>query len=293
MREWGAGGKGLTVTSVTRPGPLLEAPGISDALRQEPDPRRVREAIRRGEWTGYTAAMAPRYTQANLVILPQANAFDFLRFCLANPKPCPLLEVTDPGDPEPKLTAPGADLRTDVPRYRVFRKGELVDEVTDISHYWQDDFVGFLLGCSFTFEGALVDAGIPVRGLEAETPTFTAFVTGIQTAPAGIFHGPMVVTMRPMAPTDVVRAVQVTSRYPRVHGAPVHVGDPAAIGIADLSKPDFGDAVEVRPGEVPVYWGCGITPQAVALACGVEFMITHAPGSMFITSLRDEEFSLG
>ena len=289
----GVGGKGPTVTSGTRTGPLLETPGTIHPLRQEPDPRRVREAIRRGEWTGYTAAMAPRYTQANLVILPQANAFDFLRFCLANPKPCPLLEVTDPGDPEPKLTAPGADLRTDVPRYRVFRKGEMVDEVPDISHYWQKDFVGFLLGCSFTFEGALVDAGLPVRGLEAETPTFTAFVTSIQCAPAGIFHGPMVVTMRPMAPTEVVKAVQVTSRYPRVHGAPVHVGDPSAIGIADLAKPDFGDAVEVRPGEVPVYWGCGITPQAVALACGVEFMITHAPGSMFITSLRDEEFSLG
>ena len=262
-------------------------------LYQERDPREVRRVIREGNWTGYTANLVPKYTQTNVVILPKAYAFDFLRFCMRNPKPCPLLEVTDVGDPEPKLTTPGADLRTDVPRYRIFKRGKLVEEVTDITNHWKDDFVGFLLGCSFTLEGAMVDAGLPVRGLESDTPTFTAFVTSIECVPAGIFHGPMVVTMRPMEPAQAVQAVQVTSRYPRVHGAPVHMGDPSQIGIKDLQKPDFGDPVDVRPGELPLFWGCGITPQAVALASGVDLMITHAPGSMFITDLHREEVSLG
>jgi uncharacterized protein YcsI (UPF0317 family) len=261
-------------------------------LAEERDPRLVRQAIRRGEWRRVTAGLARSYTQANLVVLPQSQAFDFLLFCVRNPKPCPLLEVTDTGSPEPRATAPGADLRTDVPGYRVFRHGRLAEEVTDITPYWRDDLVAFLLGCSFTFEQALLNAGLPVRGLEAEG-TFTAYTTKLACVPAGAFSGPMVVTMRPMRPEEAVKAVQVTSRYPRAHGAPVHVGDPAAIGIADLAQPDFGQPVEVRPGEVPVFWACGITPQVVALHSGVEFMITHAPGHMFITDLRDEELALG
>lgn len=261
-------------------------------LYQEKDPRKVREAIRRKEWTQVTAGLAHGYTQANLVVLPKANALDFLLFCLRNPKPCPLLEVTDPGDPEPKQTAPGADLRTDAPRYRVFRQGRLAEEVLDITPYWREDLVAFLLGCSFTFENALLQAGIAVRGLELESKTFTAFISSLPCIPAGRFRGRMVVTMRPMTPAQAVKAVQVTSRFPFAHGAPVHIGDPRAIGIADLGKPDFGSPVAVKPGEVPVFWACGITPQVVALESKVEFMITHAPGHMFITDLRDEELAL-
>ena len=269
-----------------------QASGSGDSLSGDSNPRQVRDAIRDRCWTKVTAGLAPRYTQANLVVLAQEHAFDFLRFCLRNPKPCPLLEVTDPGSPEPKVNAPGADLRTDVPRYRVYRQGELVEEVLDISPYWRDDLVAFLLGCSFTFEQALLDAGLPVRGLERDA-TFSAYITGLQCVPAGVFHGPTVVTMRPMTPAQAVKAVQVTSRYPRAHGAPVHIGDPGVIGIADLEKPEYGQPVEVRPGEVPVFWACGITPQAVALESGVDLMITHAPGHMFITDLRDEELALG
>ena len=259
-------------------------------LYQEKDPKKVREAIRRKEWTTVTVGLAPGYTQANLVVLPKADAFDFLLFCLRNPKPCPLLEVTDPGDPEPKQTAPGADLRTDVPKYRVFRHGRLAEEVLDISPYWREDLVAFLLGCSFTFEYALLQAGLPVRGWD--TMAFTAFTTHIPCTPVGKFRGRMVVTMRPFTPEQAVKAVQVTSRFPRAHGAPVHIGDPGAIGIADLAKPDFGSPMEVKPGEVPVFWACGITPQVVALESGVEFMLTHAPGHMFITDLRDEALAL-
>lgn len=270
----------------------------SQLARQHPiyaerEPRRIRNYFRTGRWTGLTSGMAPGYAQANLVILPREDAFDFLRFCVRNPKPCPLLEVTEPGDPEPRLTAPGADLRTDLPRYRVFRDGALVEEVTDITPYWRDDLVAFLLGCSFTFEHALLRAGLPVRGLEGERATFSAYITSIPCRPAGRFHGRMVVTMRPMTPQQAIKAVQVTSRLPLAHGAPVHIGDPGAIGIEDLSRPDFGSPVPLGPGEVPVFWACGITPQVVALDARVPFMITHAPGHMFITDLLEESMSLG
>jgi uncharacterized protein YcsI (UPF0317 family) len=261
------------------------------ALQNETEAEDLRKAFRLGEPPRVTAGLAPGYTQANLVILPESSAFDFLRFCVRNPKPCPVLEVTDPGSPEPRLMAPGADLRTDLPLYRVFRHGELVEEVSDVSGLWRDDLVAFLLGCSFTFEQALQAAGLPVRGLEAGA-TYTAYKTSLDCVPAGIFSGPMVVTMRPMLPDEAVRAVRVTSRYPMAHGAPVHIGDPSAIGIGDLGAPDFGDPVELRPGEIPVFWACGITPQVVALHSGVEFMITHAPGHMFITDVRDEALAL-
>ncbi|MDI3538617.1 MAG: hypothetical protein PWP58_1508 [Bacillota bacterium] len=250
----------------------------------------IRAAIRRGEYTQPTPGLAPGYAQANLVILPQKYAFDFLLFCLRNPKPCPVLDVTEVGSPVPRLTAPGADLRTDLPRYRVWEHGELKAEVTDISAYWRDDLVAFLLGCSFTFEAALLAAGIPVRHIE-EGRNVPMFITNRECTPAGVFHGPMVVSMRPIPHEQVVRAVQVTSRYPAVHGAPVHIGDPAAIGIRDVMKPDFGDAVSFKPGEVPVFWACGVTPQAVAMEAKPDFMITHAPGHMFITDLKNEELA--
>ena len=255
-----------------------------------PHPRQVRQEIREGKWRKPTAGLAPGYVQANLVVLPRDLAFDFLLFAQRNPKPCPVIEVTDPGSAEPKLTAPGADLRTDVPAYRVYRHGHLDGEVADLREMWRPDLIAFLLGCSFTFESALLASGVPVRHIE-EGVNVPMFRTSIPCASAGVFSGPLVVTMRPIPPHLVARAVQVTSRFPAVHGAPVHVGDPAAIGIRDLARPDYGDPVTMRPGEVPVFWACGVTPQAVAVQAKPPLMLTHAPGYMFVTDLRDEELA--
>jgi uncharacterized protein YcsI (UPF0317 family) len=252
-----------------------------------PDPRSVREAIRAGEWDGPTAALAPGYAQANLVALPVADAFDFLRFCIANPRPCPVLEVGEPGAVEPVQTAPGADLRTDLPRYRVHRHGELVDEVTDVRDVWREDLVAFLIGCSFTFERALLAAGLPVRHIEQgiNVPMYT---TAVACRPAGRFAGPLVVSMRPMTPQQAIRATEITSRFTTAHGPPVQIGDPEALGIAELAAPQYGDPVEIRKHEVPVFWACGVTPQAIAAASRPELMITHAPGHMFVTDVPDE-----
>ena len=254
-------------------------------------PGEVRARLRQGWAPRTTAGLAPGHAQANLVILPQAAAYDFLLFCQRNPKPCPLLEVTEPGDPEPRLTAPGADLRTDLPRYRIFRDGLPAGEATHILDLWRPDFVAFLLGCSFTFEAAMQRAGLAVRHLE-EGRTVPMYRTALACRPAGVFAGPLVVSMRPLPAGQVARAVQVTARYPLAHGAPVHVGDPAAIGIADLGRPDYGEAVTVHPGEVPLFWACGVTPQAAARQARPEVMITHAPGQMFVTDLRDEDLAL-
>jgi uncharacterized protein YcsI (UPF0317 family) len=239
-----------------------------------------------------TAGLAPHYAQANLVILPENWAFDFLRFCQANPKPCPVLEVTDPGDPMLKVAAPGADLRTDLPRYRIYRDGQMTEEVTDISDYWQDDLVGFLIGCSFSFEAALLDANIPVRHIELGQ-NVPMYRTNIACQPAGRFHGPLVVSMRPMTPGQAIAATLITGRYAAVHGAPVHLGDPALIGIADVMQPDYGEAVPIREGEMPVFWACGVTPQAAALASRPPLMITHAPGYMLVTDLVNDQLIKG
>ena len=250
----------------------------------------ARQAIRSGRWSGHTSGTAPHYVQGNVVILPEALANDFLRFCQRNPKPCPLLAVSEPGNPGlPRLGA-DLDIRTDVPRYRVWRKGELVEEVTDIRALWRDDLVTFVIGCSFSFEQPLIDAGIPLRHIE-QGRNVAMYRTNIQTVPAGPFHGPMVVSMRPMSAANAIRAVQVTARVPAVHGAPVHLGDPALIGIADLARPDFGDAVDILPGELPVYWACGVTPQAVVMEAKPDFCITHAPGTMLVTDLLDSELA--
>jgi uncharacterized protein YcsI (UPF0317 family) len=254
--------------------------------------RALRLRCRTGEFTGPTCGLAPGFVQANLVVLPRELAFHFLLFCERNPKPCPLLEVTDAGEYEPRRIAPGADVRTDLPRYFVYRHGELVGKCTDIRSLWRDDLVAFLIGCSFTFEGALLRGGLPVRHLE-EGRTVPMYRTNIPTTPAGPFHGPLVVSMRPFRPAEAIRAIEVTSRYPQVHGAPVHLGDPAEIGIADLARPDWGEAVTVRVGELPVFWACGVTPQAVAQASRPEIMITHAPGHMFISDLREEDLQTG
>lgn len=254
-------------------------------------PAEARSMIRRNEWTKPTSGMAKGFTQANLAILKKDIAFDFLLFCQRNPKPCPVLDVTEAGSPVPRLVAPTADIRTDIPKYRIYKQGELVDEVTDILNYWEDDMVAFLIGCSFTFEHPLMNSGIPVRHIE-ENCNVAMYKTNIPCIKAGRFEGPVVVSMRPIPEKDVVRAVQITSRFPSVHGAPIHIGNPAGIGIKDIDKPDFGDRVTIKQGEVPVFWACGVTPQAVAMQIKPELMITHAPGHMFITDVKDEKFSV-
>ena len=247
--------------------------------------------IRAGGFAGPTAGLAPGNVQANLAILPAALAHDFLRFAQANPKPCPVLAVSDPGATSLPALAGDLDIRTDVPRYRVWRHGELVEEPTDIRHLWRDDLVTFAIGCSFSFEAALIEDGIEIRHV-ARGCNVPMFRTSIATVPAGVFHGPLVVSMRPLRPADAIRAIQVTSRYPSVHGAPVHIGLPEAIGIRDLARPDYGDAVPVGADELPVFWACGVTPQSVIAQVRPEFCITHAPGCMLITDLRNSNLAV-
>lgn len=232
-----------------------------------------------------TSGWAPGHTQANLVVLPQEWAYDMLLFAQRNPQPVPLLDVTDPGAVSTVL-APEADLRTDLPRYRVWRDGHLVDEPTDVVDLWTDDLVAFLIGCSFSFETALLDAGVPIRHLEQKR-NVSMYRTNVECRPAGRLSGPLVVSMRPVPASQVVTAVQVTTRMPEVHGAPVHVGSPSALGIADLANPDFGDPVQPRDDDVPVFWACGVTPQAALMASKPPFAITHAPGFMFVTDVAD------
>jgi len=273
--------------------PVSQSPSTPIAADPAPvpsDAAAARGAIRRGEWTQHTSGLAERHVQGNLVILPRAWADDFLRYCQRNPKPCPLLAMSEPGDP--RLPALGADidLRTDVPRYRVWRDGELVDEPTDVSALWRDDLVSFVIGCSFSFEQALIDEGLPLRHVQ-QGRNVPMFRTSIETAPAGPFRGPMVVSMRPLRAAAAIRAIQITSRFPDVHGAPVHLGDPALIGIKDIAKPDYGDAVDVLPDELPVFWACGVTPQAAITQARPEFCITHAPGAMLITDLLNHQLA--
>jgi uncharacterized protein YcsI (UPF0317 family) len=248
----------------------------------------VRAACRSEEFSGPTPGLASGYVHANLVVVPRNQAFDFLLFCQRNPKPCPLLDVTEPGDPEPRGVAPGADLRTDLPAYRVYRRGELAEEPTDVRAHWRDDLVAFVIGCSFTFETALLQAGVPVRHVEQRC-NVPMYRTNIDCRSAGVFRGPMVVSMRPLTPAQAVTATRICARFPRAHGTPVHFGDPAAIGIRDIARPDFGDPVEIRSGEVPVFWACGVTPQAVVMTAKPEFVITHKPGHMFLTDLKDTD----
>jgi len=251
----------------------------------------VRLRVRGGGHRGPTAGLAPGYVQANLAILPQELAGEFLRFCQLNPKPCPLLAASEPGDP--RLPALGADLdlRTDVPRYRIWRDGALIEETTDIKAHWRGDLVAFLLGCSFSFEEALIEDGIPLRHIECGS-NVPMYRTNIETVPAGRFHGPLVVSMRPLKAADAIRAVQITSRFPAVHGAPVHIGKPELIGIPDLMRPDYGDPVAVGADELPVFWACGVTPQSVIAAVKPAFCITHAPGCMLVTDLRNSRMAI-
>jgi uncharacterized protein YcsI (UPF0317 family) len=251
----------------------------------------VRRECRSGRFDGHTSGLAPGYVQANLAILPQDWATDFLRFCQANPRPCPLLGVSETGSPQVPALGADLDICTDLPRYRVWDNGELVASPTDIRSVWRDDLVSFVIGCSFSFEEALLNNDIPLRHI-AWGCNVAMYRTGIPTQPAGRFHGPMVVSMRPLLPADAIRAIQVTTRLPAVHGAPVHIGFPEAIGIADLGRPDYGDAVPLNAGELPVFWACGVTPQAAIAAARPPFAITHAPGSMLVTDLKNSKLSL-
>jgi len=251
----------------------------------------VRLECRPGGFDGQTSGLAPGYVQGKLAILPQDWAMDFLRFCQANPKPCPLLGMSETGSPEVPALGADLDIRTDLPRYRVWENGELIASPTDLMSVWRDDLVCFVIGCSFSFEEALLDNDIPVRHIACGC-NVPMYRTSIQTQSAGRFHGPMVVSMRPLTPAGAIRAIQVTTRLPAVHGAPVHIGFPEAIGITDLGKPDYGEAVPVEAGELPVFWACGVTPQAAIAAARPSFAITHAPGSMLVTDLKNSELSL-
>jgi uncharacterized protein YcsI (UPF0317 family) len=251
----------------------------------------VRLACRSGAHDGPTSGLALGFVQGNLAILPRDWAKDFLRFCQANPKPCPVIGVTEAGSPNISLLGEDLDIRTDLPRYRVWRDGELAAEPRDLTSVWRDDLVGFIIGCSFSFEEALLQADVPVRHI-ARGSNVPMYRTGIATQRAGRFHGPLIVSMRPLMPADAIRAIEITSRLPAVHGAPVHLGFPEAIGISDLGRPDSGDPVPLEAGELPVFWACGVTPQAAIAAARPPFAITHAPGCMLVTDLKNAQLAV-
>lgn len=259
-------------------------------MKSDISPQELRQLVRNREWTTPTSGAASGYLQANLVMLPSDQAFNFLLFCVRNPKPCPILDVLEPGQVEP-IIAPGADLRIDLPRYNIFENGEFKTEVEDVNDVFKEDMVSFLLGCSFSFENAMLAAGLPIRNLE-EDKNVSMYITNKSCIPAGPFSAKLVVTMRPMTPEQAVRAVQVTTRFHLTHGAPVHLGDPEKIGISNLNKPDFGDPVTIKPDEIPVFWACGVTSQLAATSAPLPLVITHAPGHMFVSDLRDEDLTI-
>ncbi len=252
--------------------------------------RDARLAYRSGE-VGVTAGVAPGFVQGNLAIVPEALAPAFHRFCQLNPKPCPIIGMSEVGDPRIPALGIDLDIRTDLPRYRVWRAGKLSEEPADIMAHWRDDLVAFVIGCSFSFEEALIADGLKIRHID-EARNVPMYRTNVPCASAGPFAGPLVVSMRPFKPADAIRAIQITTRFPAVHGAPVHFDKPESIGIKDISKPDYGDAVSIAPDEVPVFWACGVTPQSVILQSRPEFAITHAPGYMLVTDVRNSKFSI-
>jgi len=254
-------------------------------------PLEFREAIRSGKHTGNTSGYCPGYVQGNVVILPNDWASDFLQFCQFNPKPCPLLGMSEKGDPTLPSLCEGLDIRSDLPKYRVFEHGKMVEEVAEISSLWSDDFVTFVLGCSFSFEEALIADGLEVRNI-IEGVNVPMYRTNIPCQTAGRFSGDMVVSMRPFMAADAIRAVQISTRFPSVHGAPIHFGDPSLIGISNINQPDFGDAVTIKSGEIPVFWACGVTPQVALEQAKPPVCITHSPGCMLVTDLRNSQLAV-
>ena len=260
-------------------------------MAQDHTPTKLREMIRSKHWTTLTSGVAKGFVQANLVMIPREEAFNFLLFCVRNPKPCPILDVLEPGRFEPKIAA-GADLRTDLPRYRIFKKGEFTAEVEDVTDVCNEETVSFLLGCSFSFENAMIAAGLPIRNIE-EGKNVSMYITNRKCRSAGPFSAPTVVSMRPMTPEQAIRATQVTTRFHLTHGAPIHTGPGEYIGIKDLNQPDFGDPTTFKPDEIPVFWACGVTSQmAVRSAALLPLVVTHAPGHMFVSDLRDEDLTI-
>jgi uncharacterized protein YcsI (UPF0317 family) len=250
----------------------------------------ARRAYRAGKYAS-TAGVAPGFVQGNLVVLPEAQASAFHRFCQLNPKPCPIIGMSDVGDPRIPALGLDLDIRTDIPQYVVWKDGEAIDRPYEVSKYWRDDLVSFVIGCSYSFEEPMMADDLPIRHIEQNT-LVPMYRTNIACRPAGPFAGPMVVSMRPLKPVDAIRAVQITSRFPSVHGAPVHLGLPQSIGITDLAKPDYGDPVTVAADEIPVFWACGVTPQSVIAAAKVPFAITHAPGMMLVTDLKNKQLAV-
>ena len=256
------------------------------------DPATLRRLIREGSFMRPTTGHAAGFLQGNLAILPKAFADDFLAFCVRNPKPCPLLGVSEPGETSIARLGADLDIRSDVVGYRVFRGGSDYEKVSDLREVWRDDLVTFAIGCSFSFEESLKRANIPVRHIEAER-NVAMYVTNIETTPAGPFRGPLVVSMRAFSPADAIRAIVLSDRQPLAHGAPVHIGDPALIGIRDFANPEFGDPPVLREGDVPVFWACGVTPQMAIRNARPEIAITHEPGFMLVTDLPAEGASIG
>lgn len=255
-------------------------------------PYALRQKIRSGEFAQNTSGFSPGFVQGNLAILPAEWANEFLQFCQLNPKPCPVIGMSStPGQFMLDMLGQDVDIRTDIPRYRVYRDGVMSEEVTDVRDLWQDDMVAFLLGCSFSFEEALLADGLEVRNI-TEGVNVPMYRTNIECQPAGRFSGTTVVSMRPMKPKDAIRAIQICSRFPSVHGAPLHFGDPAAIGIRDINAPDFGDAVTIREGEVPVFWACGVTPQVAIEQARPPICITHSPGCMLVTDIPNSRLAI-
>ncbi len=277
----------LATQSVTL---VNQGPLTAGKLGADWTPAQLRLACRSGAFSGNTSGLADRHVQGNVVILPQALAADFLLFCQRNPKPCPLLAVGEPGDTGLPALGADIDMRSDLPQYRVWRHGQLVAETSDITGLWQDDFVCFVLGCSFSFEQALMDEGLRLRHIE-QGRNVAMYRTNIATVAAGPFQGPLVVSMRPLKAQAAIRAIQITSRFPAVHGAPLHLGNPSLIGIADLGQPDYGDAVQVMADELPVFWACGVTPQAAIAQAKPALCITHAPGAMLVTDLLNHQLA--
>mgnify|MGYP001453560221 FL=1 len=269
---------------------LAQSSELDDESRRD-EARQLRGRIRRGEHDGLTTGLAPGMVQLNLAILPQDWAEDFQRFCELNPKPCPLVSMTDPGNPVfPSEIGDDIDVRTDAPRYLVFRNGVLADEITDLGDIWQDDFVAFGMGCSYSFEEALVAGGLSLRHIEQGTKV-PLYISNLETTPAGPFKGPTILSMRPFLPDDAIRAIEITARYPRVHGTPVHFGNPKMIGIDDIMQPYSGVSPVMRENEEPVFWACGVTPQVIVQHAKPPICITHKPGHMLITDRLNTELA--
>lgn len=254
-------------------------------------PTEFRKKVRNNEFQKPTAGMCPGYAQTNLIVLPWEDAYDFLLFAQRNPKPIPILEVTEVGSRELQTLGNDIDVATDFPKYRIYRNGKMVDEYLSVVDFWREDLVSFLIGCSFSFEDLLVDAGIEIRHI-TEKANVPMFNTNIPLKQAGKFSGNMVVSMRPIKSSQIATAVNVTNRLPGVHGAPIQIGNPAEIGIYDLAQPDYGDAVTINENEIPVFWACGVTPQAAVMASKPKFAITHSPGHMLITNISNKDLSV-